>query len=169
MELFDKLTELAVNVGGKANGALEMSRLTVQQKNEEKTLGELAQKLGELYLEILRGSDEIPEEVRPVFDEIIETEQRLHEVISAIEAKRAEEAAAMEAKRAEEAAARAAVPNYGGMKCLGCGPENASSAKFCAQCGVKLEVEVPKRFCVHCGMQITADSKFCPHCGGQQD
>lgn len=46
------------------------------------------------------------------------------------------------------------------MKCPKCQFENREGAKFCKECGVKLELTCPK-----CGTQFTPSSKFCDECG----
>lgn len=46
------------------------------------------------------------------------------------------------------------------MKCPECLYENREGAKFCKECGAKLEYTCPK-----CGTQIQPDSKFCDECG----
>jgi len=46
------------------------------------------------------------------------------------------------------------------MICPNCQFENREGAKFCKECGVKLENSCPK-----CGTQFKQDSKFCDECG----
>ena len=46
------------------------------------------------------------------------------------------------------------------MKCPKCQFENRQGAKFCKECGAKLEHTCPK-----CGTQFKPDSKFCDECG----
>ena len=46
------------------------------------------------------------------------------------------------------------------MQCPECQFENREGAKFCKECGAKLEHTCPK-----CGTQIQPDSKFCDECG----
>ena len=46
--------------------------------------------------------------------------------------------------------------------CPKCGAQVDAKAKFCAECGEKLNV---KSFCPECGAQIASGSKFCPECG----
>lgn len=48
-----------------------------------------------------------------------------------------------------------------GGKCA-CGATVPSDAKFCPECGQKLNV---KRFCPECGAEISSGAKFCPECG----
>ena len=51
--------------------------------------------------------------------------------------------------------------------CPGCGKQNAVGAKFCADCGGKMEVaQVP---CVKCGATLREGAKFCSECGSSQE
>ena len=54
-----------------------------------------------------------------------------------------------------------------GVSCPNCGKQNVAGAKFCAECGGKMEVEkVP---CVKCGAQLREGAKFCSECGSSQE
>lgn len=46
------------------------------------------------------------------------------------------------------------------MKCPRCQFENREGAKFCKECGTKLELVCPQ-----CGNAYTAGTKFCDECG----
>ncbi len=46
------------------------------------------------------------------------------------------------------------------MRCLSCGFENPERAKFCSECGNRLEIACPK-----CGRTNPLSSKFCIECG----
>jgi membrane protease subunit (stomatin/prohibitin family) len=51
--------------------------------------------------------------------------------------------------------------------CPSCGKPNAQGAKFCAECGGKMDVaQVP---CVKCGAQLRQGAKFCSECGSTQE
>jgi len=53
------------------------------------------------------------------------------------------------------------------VACPACGKANASAAKFCADCGGKMDVaKVP---CVKCGAQLREGAKFCSECGSTQE
>lgn len=53
------------------------------------------------------------------------------------------------------------------IACPSCGKQNAAGAKFCADCGSKLEVaKVP---CVKCGAELREGAKFCSECGSTQE
>jgi len=47
-------------------------------------------------------------------------------------------------------------------KCKNCGAELAPNAKFCLECGTKVETGIT---CPHCGAAVPG-GKFCPECGG---
>ena len=51
--------------------------------------------------------------------------------------------------------------------CPSCGKQNAVGAKFCADCGAKMEVaQFP---CVKCGAKLREGAKFCSECGSSQE
>jgi membrane protease subunit (stomatin/prohibitin family) len=53
------------------------------------------------------------------------------------------------------------------VACPNCGKQNNAAAKFCADCGGKMEVaKVP---CVKCGAQLREGAKFCSECGTSQE
>ena len=53
------------------------------------------------------------------------------------------------------------------VPCPTCGKMNIAGAKFCADCGTKMEVgTVP---CIKCGAQLREGAKFCNECGAKQE
>ena len=46
--------------------------------------------------------------------------------------------------------------------CPNCHAPLATNAKFCPECGYKLQ---DKKFCTQCGAALTPGAKFCPDCG----
>jgi ribosomal protein L40E len=48
------------------------------------------------------------------------------------------------------------------IKCIKCSAELADGAKFCDECGEKINHTA---FCAECGSQISSDKKFCEKCG----
>lgn len=53
------------------------------------------------------------------------------------------------------------------VACPTCGKQNAPGAKFCADCGAKMEIaQVP---CVKCGANLREGAKFCSECGATQE
>lgn len=51
------------------------------------------------------------------------------------------------------------------MKCNQCDAECSEQAKFCEQCGAKIEKEDEKIICPQCGAECSAGAKFCEQCG----
>jgi membrane protease subunit (stomatin/prohibitin family) len=53
------------------------------------------------------------------------------------------------------------------VACPSCGKQNQPAAKFCADCGGKMDVaQVP---CIKCGAQLREGAKFCSECGSTQE
>ena len=53
------------------------------------------------------------------------------------------------------------------VACPSCGKQNSPAAKFCADCGGKMELaKVP---CVKCGAELREGAKFCSECGATQE
>ncbi|MEZ5347071.1 MAG: SPFH domain-containing protein [Pyrinomonadaceae bacterium] len=53
------------------------------------------------------------------------------------------------------------------VPCPSCSKPNLADAKFCAECGGKMEVvKVP---CVKCGASLREGAKFCSECGSKQE
>src|SRR6185436_5149952 len=49
--------------------------------------------------------------------------------------------------------------------CPKCGAANLANAKFCNECGAKMETAAETIACAKCGAQMQAGSKFCNECG----
>jgi membrane protease subunit (stomatin/prohibitin family) len=56
----------------------------------------------------------------------------------------------------------------GTARCAHCGAEIPTYAKFCLNCGEKIEEE-KKLFCKECGKPMSADAKFCVFCGKRRE
>jgi membrane protease subunit (stomatin/prohibitin family) len=53
------------------------------------------------------------------------------------------------------------------VPCPSCGKQNNPNAKFCADCGGKMEIaQVP---CIKCGANLREGAKFCSECGSTQE
>jgi class 3 adenylate cyclase/ribosomal protein L40E len=50
------------------------------------------------------------------------------------------------------------------MRCPKCQHENSTDAKFCMECGAKLE-----NLCYKCSAKLPLSAKFCPECGAKID
>jgi membrane protease subunit (stomatin/prohibitin family) len=53
------------------------------------------------------------------------------------------------------------------IACHKCGAANLTNAKFCNECGAKMEVAGQTAPCAKCGAQLPVGSKFCSECGNK--
>ena len=51
--------------------------------------------------------------------------------------------------------------------CLKCGAANSTAAKFCNECGAKMEAAPQAGTCAKCGAQLQTGAKFCNECGNK--
>jgi len=56
-----------------------------------------------------------------------------------------------------------------GVACPKCGSRNTDNARFCNDCGAKLETSTEKVPCVACGATLQPGTKFCNECGAKQE
>ncbi|HET6862599.1 MAG TPA: SPFH domain-containing protein [Pyrinomonadaceae bacterium] len=56
-----------------------------------------------------------------------------------------------------------------GISCPKCGSQNTPGAKFCNECGAKIEASSSTVPCVKCGSPLQAGTKFCNECGAKQE
>jgi len=59
-------------------------------------------------------------------------------------------------------------PSGSKSPCPKCGAANLPNAKFCIECGAKMETGLQTVPCVKCGAALPAGSKFCNECGTKQ-
>ena len=177
MAFFDKLGDLAKNLGDKASDTIEINKLNGKINSEKSAVAEDMRKIGEaLYTRYKEGSfsDEAVNELFTTIDGHNTAIAEAQESINAIRA-----AAAAPAEPVNEPVMPAApidmpsapaVPASGELPCS-CGHINPEGTKFCGSCGSKLEIPAPaaasadNRFCTECGASVPGDSRFCPDCG----
>ena len=59
-------------------------------------------------------------------------------------------------------------PSMQKSACPKCGAANLANAKFCTECGTKMDTSAQTVPCVKCGAALPAGSKFCNECGTKQ-
>jgi hypothetical protein len=158
MAFFDKLNDLAKNVGEKANDAIETTKLNNKISAEKAAIAEEFKKIGEYYYsKHLTG-----EAIDPAIEEFI-TSVNLHKTIIT------EAEAQIRALKDEAIASRASTASTGGIVCPACGKQNNPGTKFCCECGGKLEVQTQQKpkFCTSCGAVVGEGIKFCNECGAK--
>lgn len=53
------------------------------------------------------------------------------------------------------------------IKCEKCGKENQDNAKFCNNCGAKIEIHEDVYICSKCGGEVRGKPRFCTNCGAK--
>lgn len=139
------------------------------EDSDDSVLGafkEVGQELKEAFISSKKGSNHFDfDEYLYRYSEKIE-EYIMPDIDSAIEsfngAMAAQETTATPAAETPIAVASAASSEE--IECPNCHTKLAANAKFCPECGNKVEAKKPA-FCTECGEPINPGSKFCSSCG----
>ena len=177
MPLFNKLSGIAKNLGDKASEALEVNRLNGRINAEKNAVNECMRKIGEFFYARFEAGESCDPGISELLAEIAEH----NNVVSQTQA----EIARIQAESAQSQAARSAVSESvpaapaptlaqdpvmaaATVACPSCGAQLPADAKFCRECGAKIEVpEVKENICPECGAVIPTGGKFCGDCGAK--
>ena len=174
MAFFDKLNQVAKNLGDKTTDAIETTKLNTKIHSEKNAAEEELKKIGEFYYNVFANGGSVAPEV-------LEFCQKAKEHYDAIEGAQAGINQIKADNEAAKAAAQTPVaptaPVYeapvaaapAGNVCSACGAVNAEGTKFCFECGNKLEESAPAApvnpVCPNCGTPIADGLRFCGECG----
>lgn len=125
MAFFDKLNDLAKNIGDKTNDAIETTKLNSKINGEKSAAAENLRKIGEHYYSLFTSSGEAAPEVMEFCQSAKAHYDAAAEAQTEIERIKAE----------NEAETVASV----GINCPSCGAIVASGIKFCPECGQRME------------------------------
>ena len=164
MAFFDKLGEMAKNIGDRTGDAIETNKLGSKIKAETEAAGEELKKIGAFYYERFAQDGKADPEVlefcqgaKSHYDAAVEAQAEIDRI-----------------KAENEAAKAAAVPETpavpAGITCPSCGAANAPDTRFCCGCGNKLEAPAPAptgMTCPVCGAANAPGTKFCCECGAK--
>jgi len=162
MAFFDKLNQVAKNIGDKTSDAIETGKLNSKVNSEKNLAGEELKKIGEFYYNAWLESGEIAPEALDFCTAAKAHYDAAAEAQAEIDRIRAENEAAKAAAAAPVAPAAPA-----GIVCTACGTANNPGTRFCCNCGNKLEIPAPPapKTCPNCGATIAEGMKFCGECG----
>ncbi|MBR5533937.1 MAG: zinc ribbon domain-containing protein [Ruminiclostridium sp.] len=153
MALRDKLNILAAAATDKANSAIETGKLTYKINVEEKKIEAFTLAIGDLLVDKLDNGETFDDEIMALYASILAS----RDVIAAV--------------LGEQAAKRPPVPT-----CANCGAELSETARFCSDCGAKVEepeIEVVEAEavppCTNCGAELEPEATFCDQCGTKVD
>ncbi len=202
MAFLDKLNDLAKTIGDKTTEVLETTKAKTSEMientkansrihSEEEELEKLMGRLGSAWYEKYQAGEALDTaEIQEILDEIAERKQVIAEIEQAraeAEAERARAEAEAEAARAEaeraraeaegrvEAEVREQAADEEGLVCPSCGKVNSGAARFCCECGTRLEEKkeeaapdeerVEPKVCPNCQAVVQDGVKFCSECG----
>ena len=131
MAFFDKLNQVAKNIGDKTNDAIETTKLNSKINAERSAAGEELKKIGEFYYSLFAASGEAAPEVF----EFCQSAKARYDAAAAARA----EIERIKAENEAEKAAPAPVAAPAGIACPACGVTNGAGTKFCQNCGTRLE------------------------------
>ena len=162
MALFDKIGEMAKNVGDKTGDMIEVSKLNSQVSEADKRILEKKREIGEFCWGQYIANIQLDPEVAKLCAAIKEDEALIARMQADIRSIKADKAAAP------------VVVEAGLLRCQKCGEPNPEGTRFCQACGVRLEVPEPAppvmlATCLDCGFQNPAGTGFCQACGRDMD
>lgn len=187
MAFFDKINSIAKNVGDKTGDAIEMAKINARIASERSAMNDIYRQLGEAYYaHRINGGEGEPAEAAAMYSQldqrtaaIDEAQKQIVAIKAEGERRAAEEAAAAEK---EQKSVQPGIPVLdtsmpaGGqsVKCSQCGANLNADAKFCPQCGTRIDPPVPEaaeapqsRVCPGCGAEVAQGMKFCSQCGAR--
>lgn len=158
MAFFDKLGEMAKNVGDKTGDMIEVGKLNSRVSEAEKRIVEKKREIGEYCWARYIANIQLDPEVAKLCAAIKEDEALIAKTQAEIRSIKADKAAAP------------VVVEAGLLRCQQCGTGNPEGTKFCQECGAKLEMPMPTApvevaTCPSCGFQNPAGTRFCQECG----
>lgn len=144
MAFFDKLNDLAKNIGDKTGDAIETGRLNSKIAADKKEIAALMQKAGEYYYEKYKNGDVPPEEIKDYFaaadEKYVQISEHQSEISKLKTADEAGRAAGAEPQSVPESSVvmetQAASVK---IACPGCGATYDAGTRFCGECGSSME------------------------------
>ena len=179
MAFFDKLNQVAKNLGDKTTDAIETTKLNTKIHTERNAAAEEFKKIGEYYYNVyINGGSVAPEvmefcqRAKTHMDAVgtaqagIEQIKIDNEVPKTMAAPVQQYGTAMPMAEAPIMGSPLAMTGY---TCTACGAVNAEGTKFCFECGNKLEapVQAAAMVCPNCGNEIAEGLRFCGECGNK--
>ncbi len=163
MAFFNKLNDLAKNIGDRTSDALETGKLTAKIHSERKAAEEDIKKIGEHYYQFFMAGGEVPAELTEIFQSAkahYETADAAQQEIDSIKAENeAEKTAAREAREAAKEEAPIPVPVPVSEPISETTPAEDPTEESAAESIAK------KRFCSNCGTPASEGTRFCAECG----
>jgi len=179
MPFLNKLSGIAKNLGDKASEALEVNKLNSKINAERNAAAEDMRKIGEFFYARHEAGEACDPGVAELLAAIDEHNNAVRETQAEITRIQTESAQNQAARAAQQENARAAAPTLAQdpvmaaatVACPSCGAQLSADAKFCRECGARIEapVEITENVCPECGAAVPEGGKFCGSCGAKTE
>lgn len=140
MAFFDKLNQMAKNLGDKTSDAIEITKFNSKISAEKGAAETELKKAGEFYYQIYLAGGEVAPDVVEFFQNAKAHYEIAAEAQAEIDRIKAENEAEKIDQAAQTAQATAQAPAAPvKITCISCGAELAEGVKFCGECGTRQE------------------------------
>lgn len=155
MAFFDKIGDIAKNIGDKTGDAIETTKINSEISSKKREVSQLKQKIGIFYYDKYKMGETIDPQAQEYFTEIDTLMAQIDDLQSEVDKIKGENE-------------QKTPPTPSGVKCPNCGTVNDAEKKFCSECGVNLKEGAQEiRYCGSCGVEVEEGLKFCGECGAK--
>lgn len=158
MAFFDKISEMAKNVGDKTGDMIEVTKLGGQISDAEKRIVDQKKAIGEYCWTQYIANIQLDPEIAKMCASIKSDEELIARTQAEVRSIKADKAAAP------------VVVEAGMLRCQECETPNPEGTRFCQNCGAELKISAPAApvevaTCPACGFQNSVGTRFCQECG----
>lgn len=165
MAFLDKINKFAKNIEEKTGDAIEISKYSATIASSEHSYNSSIKQIGEFYYQFFINGGQVEADILPVLQSAKENQDAIAAAKAEIEKINAENKAAREAAKAERHAAREAAKaedEVAEENMENPAPETAESAEEITE---EITNSTAANSCPGCGAQVDAGAKFCGECG----
>lgn len=164
MAFFDKLNDIAKNLGDMTTDAIETTKLNSKISSEKTAINELVLQVGEYYYNKYQLGEPVAEDVSGIMSEIDQHNDIIKDLETQLVTIRNQTSATSNSTSTANSST-----NENKIICPTCWKHNPIGTKFCQDCGAKLEqTQQPQpQKCPSCGADIADGLKFCGECGNK--
>lgn len=134
MAFFEKLNDIAKNIGDKTSDIVETTKLSAKIGNERTAIAESLRKLGEYYYDLHKDGASLDGAVAELLSDLDARHRNIAEMQAQIDSIKAGNAAKADAEPAAERSGEE-IPIREMRYCTECAAEIPAGAKFCGKCG----------------------------------